>query len=279
MMTLYAVLLILGLFFLTIIPAYAEVTSLQTDRALYAIDMNIYFTGTVSMADSQKVVNLEIHDPYGKLILITGNASDHDGNFQIIVNTDDPTQFSLAGTYNATAFVNGESAGMTIPFDFSPNGFAIIHHTPGTQNNTQVNTQNNTEFSQNINKSNPSQYTPSRHAYVLHEGVSNGSMMTLAKVNSTSTGSKQLTNGYDFKNILYPFMIIGGAGIVGFITYRKKRRTSKSEITPNPESSSTTQNIDETGVDYALVILKNRLAKGDITIEEFKVLRDILSEP
>ncbi|MGB6464153.1 MAG: hypothetical protein WBF38_08030 [Nitrosotalea sp.] len=265
-------LLVLGLFSLTIIPVYAEVTSLQTDRPLYAIDMNVYFTGTVDKTDSQKVVNLVIHDPYGKLVLITGNASESDGDFQITVNTDDPTQFSLTGTYNATAFVNDEYAGKTILFDFSPNGSPIIHQIPVTQNNTQ--------FSQNANESNTSsQISNQQHEYVLHEGMTINDTQTLAKVNSASTGSEQSPTGYDFKNILYPIMAICGAGIVGFILYHKKMRISKSGMTSSLESSSTTRDVDESKGDYALVILKNRLAKGEITLEEFKVLKDALSEP
>ncbi|MDE1727456.1 MAG: hypothetical protein KGH89_09390, partial [Thaumarchaeota archaeon] len=129
-------LLTLGLFSLTVIPAYAEVISLQTDRTLYAIDMNVYFTGTVDATDSQKAVNLVIHDPNGKLVLITGTISKPDGSFQITINTDDPTQFSLAGTYHATAFVGDESGEKTILFDFSPNGSPIVHQTPVIQNNT-----------------------------------------------------------------------------------------------------------------------------------------------
>ncbi|MGB6784812.1 MAG: SHOCT domain-containing protein [Nitrosotalea sp.] len=263
-------LLVLGLFSLTIAPVYAEVTSLHTDRTLYAIDMNMYFTGTVNQTGSQ-IVNLEIHDPHGKLVLITGNASESDGNFQITVNTDDPNQFSLEGTYNATAFVNDESEGKTVLFDFSPNGSPIVSMMPVTQNNTQL--------SQNTNKSNTSlQNSNQRHESVLHEDITIDDTLTLTTVNSTYADSEQSSNGYDFKNILYPAMIICGAGIVGFILYRKKMG-AKSGMTTSHESSSTLLDVDETQEDYALVILKNRLAKGEITIEEFKVLKDALSEP
>jgi len=263
-------LLILSMFSLTIIPVYAEVTSLQTDRALYAIDMNVYFTGTVDVTDSQKVVNLVIHDPYGKLVLITGTTSKSDGSFQITVNTDDPTQFSLAGTYDATAFVNDESGGKTVLFDFSPNGSPIVHQAPVTQNNTQFSGANESNLSL--------QTSNQQYKYVLNEGVTIDDAVALAKVNSTSIGSEQHPTGYDFKNILYPVMAICGAGMVGFILYRKKIG-AKSGMTSNLESSSVTKDIDETKGDYALVILKNRLAKGEITIDEFKVLKNALSEP
>jgi uncharacterized membrane protein len=252
------------------IPVCAEVASLQTDRALYAIDMNVYFTGTVDATDSQKVVNLVIHDPYGKLVLITGNVSKSDGTFQITVNTDDPTQFSLAGTYNATAFVNDESGVKTVLFDFSPNGSPIVHQSTVTQNNTKFSS---------TNESNASLHTSNQqHKYVLNESMTIDDTPTSAKVNSMSAGSEQHSTGYDFKNILYPVMAICGVGIVGFILYRKKMIASKSGTT-NFESSLDAKDIDDTKDDYALVILKNRLAKGEITLEEFKVLKDTLSEP
>ncbi|MGI0061881.1 MAG: hypothetical protein ACREBA_05455, partial [Nitrosotalea sp.] len=216
--------------------------------------------------------NLVIHDPNGELVLITGSSSSSDGSFQITVNTDDPTQFSLAGTYDATAFVNDESGGKTVLFDFSPNGSPIVHQMPATQNNTS--------FSQNTNESNVSLQTSNQlHEYVLHEGMTINDTLTLTKVNYASIGSKQPQNGYDFENILYPVMAICGAGIVGFILYRKKTSASKSGMTSSHESLPATQDADETKGDYALVILKHRLAKGEIAIEEFKALKDALSEP
>lgn len=262
-------LLALGLFSLTIVPAYAEVTSLHTDRTLYAADMNMYFTGTVNQTGSQ-TVNLEINDPHGKLVLITGNASESNGGFQIIVNTDDPSQFSLAGTYSATAFVNDASEGKTVLFDFSPNGSPIVRQIPVNQNNTQL--------SQSTKSNVLLQHSNQQYEFVLHEDVVIGDTLNLTTVNSTHTDSEQSQNGYDFKNIIYPLMVICGAGMVGFILYRKKLGT-KSGMTTSHESSSALQDVDETQGDYALVIIKNRLAKGEITIEEFKVLKDALSEP
>lgn len=262
-------LLTLGLFSLAVIPAYAEVISLQTDRTLYAIDMNVYFTGTVNAADSQKAVNLVIHDPSGKLVLITGTVSKSDGSFQITINTDDPTQFSLAGTYNATAFVGEESDGKTLLFDFSPSGSPIVHQTPMTQNNMQL--------SQNSNGGNPMSQIINQHKLALRENINVNDTTVLNKINSVLPDSEQYLTNYDFKNILYPVMAICGAGIVGFIMYRKKASASKSK-TVSSESTSTTQG-DETEENYALGILKSRLAKGEITIEEFKVLKDTLSEP
>lgn len=261
-------LLALCLFFLAVIPAYAEVTLLQTDRSLYAIDMNVYFTGTVDKTDSQKLVNLMIQDPNGKLVLMTGVTSGSDGAFQITINTDDQSQFNLKGTYSATAFVNSESDGKTIFFDFSPDGSPVAHQTQGLQNSI-TSSQNKTESSEPLQTSN--QYYKS----ALYENLSINDTMSMSKTTlSASQSLVRSTTGYDTESVLYPLMAVCGAGMVGFILYQRRKRPKgggKSNITVRDD----TRNKE----DDALTILKDRLAKGEITIEEFKTTKDVLNEP
>jgi uncharacterized membrane protein len=89
-----------------------------------------------------------------------------------------------------------------------------------------------------------------------------------------------ITN-FDASALLYPAIILAGVVIVVAILYmRKKQRLSDNlvetrketfvpvEITPEPQED-----------DHAMMILKNRLAKGEITIDEFKALKDELLEP
>ncbi|MDE1726846.1 MAG: SHOCT domain-containing protein [Thaumarchaeota archaeon] len=258
------------MFSLAIIPAYAEVESLQTDRPSYATYMNMYFTGTVDKADAQKSVNLVIHDPYGKLVLITSNASDSNGIFHIIINTNDPNQFSLKGTYGATAFVTDESGGKTISFDFSPDGSPVNH---------QTSTQNNSQTSQNIAENNTvlKSLNLQHSNSIVEHSVNITDTVTVSKINSTVYHSEQSSTSYDFKNILYPLMAICGAGIVGLILYLRKKKCD-SETTDNKESELSSHDDNETKDDYALMVLKSRLAKGEITLEEFKTLKDILNE-
>ena len=80
----------------------------------------------------------------------------------------------------------------------------------------------------------------------------------------------------DIKNILYLLISFAGVGIVVTVLYlRKKRKTQNDTI--NPEISSDTSK--EIEADYPMLILKNRLAKGEITMDEFKLLKNELSEP
>jgi uncharacterized membrane protein len=263
-------LIVLFLFSLIVIPAYAEVVSLKTDRALYAIDMNVYFTGTVDNTDSQKLVNLLVKDPNGKIVLMTGKFAAHNDTFQITINTNDPSQFNLTGTYQATAFVNNANDGKTIFFDFSPNGLPIVHQTVAPKNNTQ--SLQNTITSNNITQS----LEQNQNKSALHENMSTIDTGNKSKVIPSVTDNvKQYSSGYDLENVIYPVMIVCGVAIVGFIAFHKIKTSKTKSKSKKPISEMTDTDHD----DYAMAVLKNRLAKGEITIEEFKATKDALGEP
>ena len=254
---------------LIVIPAYAEVTSLQTDRSLYAIDMNVYFTGTVDSADSQKLVNLLIKDPSGKIILMTGKFAATNDTFKITVNTNDPSQFYLKGTYQATAYVDSASNGKTIFFDFSPNGSPVTILT--TQNGI-----NSSNFVGNDTLPKTSEFK--QHEFVLHENMSIADTGNTSKsIPLITSNVKQSSNEYNLETIVYPAMIICGVGIVGLIAYRKMK-TSKVESNQSKKPMPVIDDVDNPE-NFALAVLKNRLARGEITIEEFKATKDALDEP
>ncbi len=81
---------------------------------------------------------------------------------------------------------------------------------------------------------------------------------------------------FDFGSIFYPIIAVIGAGIVGAILYLRK-------IGVFPEQNLKKQRHEEPAIaeqeDYAMMILKNRLAKGEITLEQFQSLKEVLLEP
>lgn len=86
---------------------------------------------------------------------------------------------------------------------------------------------------------------------------------------------------FNVSTVIYPIISLVGVGIVVFILYlRKKQKLSSSSIeikkeTPVPDVTSEQKDDG----DHAMTILKNRLAKGEITVDEFKELKEELSEP
>jgi len=244
------------------IPAYAEVNSFQTDQSFYTPGNKIYFTGTVGIGDYQKQVNLVIHGPTGKFILISGNYSNSIYTFEMVVNTNDTNQFSTKGTYSATAFVGNPSDGKTITFDFSPDASPVIHQVP---ENT------------NTGSTNSSQPTPQHFMTQLNENIVMSDVPgNITKTNPSSTFGNS-SAPFDFKNILYPIISLCGVGIVIAIIYFKKINL-KPSMQKNIRSQQSTQMVISESDDDAMVILKNRLAKGKITLDEFKAIKDVLSE-
>ena len=186
-------------------PVYAEVGSFQTDKSFYTPGNKIYFTGTVGIGDYQKRVNLVIHDPTGKFVLISGNASDSIYTFEIVVNINGTNQFSTKGTYTATAFVEDPSSGQTINFDFSPDGSPVIHQ-PAQNTNTGTTT---------------GQPPPQNYQAQLNENVATSD--TTGNLTMVKSPVAKPATPFDFKTILYPLISLCGVGIVAAVIYFKKQ--------------------------------------------------------
>ena len=238
---------------LSVCPAYAEVTSLHTDRQLYSVDMQISFAGTVDSSDRQKLVNLIVHDPNGRIVLMTGQYAAADNTFQVHANTDDPSQFGLKGTYTATAFLDSASAGKSVSFDFTPDGSPVEHKPESVGAPDQTPSKNH--------------YVSSLTENVRASDLTNASEPQAEVVHEIPLGTPPGTT--------YVIMIAAGVAIVAFVIYRRKARSkTASPVQAEPDVEG------EAGeADYAMQILKNRLAKGEITIDEFKSTKDALSEP
>jgi hypothetical protein len=251
--------------YLGVIPVFGEVTSLKDDRPLYILGDKIHFTGTVDISDYQKLVNLVIHDPTGRFVVILGNYSDSIYTFEVTVNTNNTAQFSKKGTYTAVAFTGKESGGKILNFDFSPDGSPVTHTVTQNLNSTQ----------------NSIQPVPQHFQSQISENVAIGDISgNLTKVEApTKLSFEKASNPYDFKIILYPVISLCGAGIVIAILYNKKRIKKTEKQKPSKTSLPTSPATVESEDDYALMILKNRLAKGEITLDEFKTIKDALSEP
>lgn len=116
-----------------VIPAYAEVTSLQSDSSFYKGGSVIHFSGTTLSTDSSPNVTIVIFDPNGKFLSLVSGVTDSNHAFQVSVDTSTQSNmqlFSVKGVYNATAFIENQSAGKTVNFVVSPDGSSALPSPP-----------------------------------------------------------------------------------------------------------------------------------------------------
>ena len=131
LVNLFSILFVISLVSSVILPAYAEVTSFQTNAGFYKGGNQIIFSGKTASGDSQNVY-IVIYGPNNFALLASG-TTDNANNFQIMVDTstsNNQKNFSVKGIYNATAFVMNKATGKTITFIFSPDGSSITPSSP-----------------------------------------------------------------------------------------------------------------------------------------------------
>ena len=100
----------------------------------------------------------------------------------------------------------------------------------------------------------------------------------------TMTGDKSGTTGISTpidlgSNILYIAIGLGGAGAIAGVVYGiKNKNRHDRDVKPVVKIREPSKSVPSED-DYALMIIKNRLAKGEITIDEYNALKDALREP
>ena len=116
----------LGIFlFLGLItnPAFAEVTSLQTNNESFYKGDEIEFSGTVEDG-STGLVTIVIRDLNDEFVLLTQAIIDDDNSFERKVKIEN--KFTENGNYNAIGFILSMTKGATTNFDVSLNEIPII---------------------------------------------------------------------------------------------------------------------------------------------------------
>ena len=131
-----------------LVPAYAEVTSLNTNSKFYKGGSSITFSGTVLSTDPPSVTIL-IFDPNNKFVTLTSAMADSSHSFQAVFDTSasaNQNLLTLKGVYNATAFIANKTNGKTVTFVFSPDGSSV---TPSPPTNLTATASSSTEIDLN----------------------------------------------------------------------------------------------------------------------------------
>jgi len=186
-----------------------------------------------------------------------------------------------AGTSNSSNVAYATT--MSAPTQNNPQSSPVTTTQTQTTNETQAIYE---EIQKRIENAKRSQQlsNPKSNVVSLNENMGVGDLV--GNASSSNTGiTEHKASSFDFNNLMYPFIALAGAGLIMAVIYTKKNKlwfipkitsTSKTDLSTSEFVEKDNDLIEE---DYSLMILKNRLAKGEITIEEFNRLKDALKEP
>lgn len=129
-----------GIFSLLIIinttPVFGEVVNLQVNSNSFYTGDQIKFSGNVEK-DSVGLVTIVIRDQNNEFVQLTQAIINHDESFEKIIKIND--NFSEHGMYNATGFILNMTKGITTSFGVSLNGIPIKSQVIEDENQKQVN--------------------------------------------------------------------------------------------------------------------------------------------
>ena len=97
----------------SIIPVFGEVTNLQTNSETYQKEDKITFTGKVQ-PNSSGLVTIVIRDSNDEFVLLTQAITDENYSFEKTIEISD--KFRTSGNYHATGFILNMTAGVSTNF-------------------------------------------------------------------------------------------------------------------------------------------------------------------
>ncbi len=301
-----------------IMPAYADIKSFKTDKTFYKKGDKIIFSGTTEEEDVGEFVTVIIEDPAGNFVTLRQGYVTIDKNFTITIDTKEKFASHGIYNATGFVENKTNSVWKTFDFslDGSPVVHPTSQPAPApqptqqpapqpqptstpTQQPSQPNEENQNESDDELTiqekikerieaaqkqkeaQANPPPQTESGSTV---DQTTTGES-TATSDDTTMTGDKSSTAGISVpidlgSNMLYVVIGLGGAGAIAGVVYgiKNKNRHDRDDkpIVKIRESSVKSAPSED---DYALMILKNRLAKGEITIDEYNALRDALREP
>ena len=303
-----------GIFSLLIIinatPVFGEVVDLQVNSNSFYKGEQIKFSGNVEK-DSVGLVTIVIRDQNNEFVQLTQAIINHDESFEKIIKIND--NFSEHGMYNATGFILNMTKGITTSFGVSLNGIPIKSQIIEDGNQKQVNEEiNDAEKIEDISIITPAdfvdpnkdpQYYIDRYynevAYkswfdrnypgltieeaVNHDKNINSAVQGLidqeiipeAEASSIVQESKPVGDNSEIAEIS---LAIAGIGILfgAVIGIKKKVDTNTKQISINKDTIRK-KLIQPIIGSNPKEILQIRLAKGEITLEEYDELKSKLN--
>ncbi len=299
-----------------VMPASADIKSFKTDKTFYKKGDKIIFSGTVEDEDMGEFVTIVVEDPAANFVTLRQGFITFDKTFTVTIDTKE--EFVSHGVYNSTGFVENKTNSKWVTFDFSLDGSPVIHPTPepaptqqptSSQQQTQPSQTQQTSLTQQPNEE---EFVTDNEEKTIQEKIkerieaakkqkeaqANPAPQTGSEstVDQTTTGESTTTNDTTVtgdkptsgistpidlgSNLLYVVLGLGGAGAITGVVYgiKNKNRHSRGNLPVVKIREPSERPLVPSEDDYAMMILKNRLAKGEITIDEFNALKDALRE-
>ena len=272
----------------SIVPAFAEVSSLDTDSYLFFKNEDVKFRGVVEEGTTG-LVTIVIRDINDEFVLLTQAIINSDNTFEKIISIDD--SFTENEIYHATAFILTLTKGVTTEFEI------ISDNIEDVENQIQFESQDTIPVNKNIIEP---VYEPVREPEPVYEPVREPEPVyepvrePVIRIEETQSTVQNLIDNEiipeaeaasivestptDNSEIAQVSLAVAGLGILFGAVYGIKRK-----VDDNSKQISINRDIIKKKLIHSIIgispenILQIRLVKGEITVNEYEVLKAKLS--